>query len=144
MLAWFGLMSLPGILIAGPLSDVIGNKVPIALTFLFRVFLFLLILKYQTVLSFYAFALFFGFTLLITAPLSTTLLGRLYGFSNIGLISGFIITIHNLGGGFWVYAGGVIFDRTGSYRSIFVLSSVMALIAFFFTLFISEKRHLRS
>jgi len=143
MLAWVGLMSLPGILIAGPVSDMIGNKTPIALTFLLRVFLFLLILKYQTTLSFYIFSLVFGFTLLITAPLSTTLLGRLYGFSNIGLISGFIITIHNLGGGFWTYLGGVIFDRSGNYQTIFLFSTAMALVAFLLTLFIQEKRHLR-
>jgi len=142
MLAWLGLMSLPGILIAGPLSDVIGNKVPIALTYVLRIFLFLLVLRYQTLLSFYAFSLLFGLTLLITAPLSTTLLGRLYGFSNIGLISGFIITIHNLGGGFWTYLGGVIFDRTGSYGSIFLLSTVLAFAAFVLTLLIQEKRHL--
>ena len=143
MLAWFGLMSLPGILIAGPASDVIGNKIPIALTFLLRVFLFLLILRHQTTLSFYVFSLLFGFTLLITAPLSTTLLGRLYGFSNIGLISAFVVTVHNLGGGLWTYMGGVVFDWTGSYRSIFIFSSVMALVAFLFTLLVQERRHLR-
>jgi len=50
MLAWFGLMSLAGIMVAGPASDLIGNKIPIALTFLLRVLLFLLILKYQNLM----------------------------------------------------------------------------------------------
>ena len=45
---------------------------------------------YQNTLSFYVFSLLFGFTFLITAPISTTLIGTLYGFSHIGLISGFI------------------------------------------------------
>ena len=40
MLAWSGLISLAGILIAGPLSDIIGNKIPIALTFLLRILSF--------------------------------------------------------------------------------------------------------
>jgi len=106
MLAWLGLMSLPGILIAGPLSDRIGNKIPIALTFLMRFALFVFILKFQGLVSFYVFACAFGFTLLI---------GKLYGFSHVGLLSGFITTIHHLGGGFWAYLGGEIFDRTGSY-----------------------------
>ena len=141
MLAWFGLMSLAGLLVAGPVSDLIGNKIPIALTFLVRFFLFLLILRYQTLGSFYVFALVFGFTLLITAPLTATLMGRLYGFSHVGLITGFITTVHHLGGGFWTYMGGVIFDRTGSYQLAFVLSAIMALVAFFSSIFIVEKKH---
>ncbi len=141
MLAWFGLMSLAGLLVAGPVSDLIGNKIPIALTFLLRVFLFLLIVKYQTLGSFYFFAFGFGFTLLITAPLTATLMGRLYGFSHVGLITGFITTVHHVGGGFWAYMGGVIFDWTGSYHLAFILSAIMALVALFSSMLIVEKRH---
>ncbi len=141
MLALFGLMSLAGLLVAGPVSDLIGNKIPIAVTFLLRFFLFLLVLRYQTLGSFYVFALLFGFTLLITAPLTATLMGRLYGFSHVGLITGCITTIHHVGGGFWAYMGGLIFDQTGSYQLAFVLSAIMALAAFFSSIFIIEKRH---
>ena len=141
MLAWLGLMSLPGILIAGPLSDRIGNKIPIALTFLMRFTLFILILKFQGLVSFYIFACAFGFTLLITAPLNALLVGKLYGFSHVGLLSGFITTIHHLGGGFWAYLGGEIFDRTGSYELAFILSAIMALVAVLCTILIKEKRH---
>jgi MFS family permease len=141
MLAWFGLMSLAGILIAGPASDVIGNKIPIALTFLIRFVIFLLILRYQNLTSFYVFALIFGFTFLITAPLNPTLVGRLYGLSNVGLISGFITTIHHLGGGLWAYLGGLIFDHRGSYQLAFVLSAIMALIAVLCSIAIAERRH---
>ena len=141
MLAWYGLMSLAGILVAGPASDLIGNKIPIALTFVLRCLLFLLILRYQNLVSFYIFALAFGFTHLITAPLTPTLMGRLYGFSHVGLLSGFITTIHHLGGGFWAYAGGLIFDQTGSYQLAFILSAIMALGAVFSSIFIKEERH---
>jgi MFS family permease len=140
MLAWYGLMSLAGIMVAGLASDLIGNKIPIALTFVLRFLLFLLILKYQNLTSFYIFALTFGFTHLITAPLTPTLIGRLCGFSHIGLISGFITTIHHSAGGFWAYMGGLIFDQTGSYRLAFILSAIMALVAVFCSILISEKR----
>jgi MFS family permease len=141
MLAWYGLMSLGGILIAGPASDLIGTRIPIASTFVMRVFLFLMIIKYQNIISFYILALAFGFTHLVTAPLTPILMGRLYGFSHIGLISGVIFTIHYGAGGFWAYVGGLIFDQTGSYRLAFILSAIMALGAFFGTLLIREKRH---
>ena len=141
MLAWFGLMALGGVLIAGPASDLIGNKIPLALTFLMRFLSFLLILNYQTTVSFYIFSLTFGFTYLITGTLIPTTMGRLYGFLHIGLLSGFVTTVHHLGGGFWAYMGGFIFDRTGSYQLAFILSAIMALVAFFCCIFLKEKRH---
>jgi predicted MFS family arabinose efflux permease len=143
MLAWIGLMSLFGVLIAGPASDFIGNKIPMAITFLLRFGAFLLILTHQNATSFYLFSILFGFTYIVTGPIATTLLGRLYGFSNIGVLSGFITTIHHLGGGLWAYLGGVIFDQTGSYRLAFMGSAVMAFIAFLCSILIRERRHIR-
>ncbi|CAB1058904.1 hypothetical protein D1BOALGB6SA_3662 [Olavius sp. associated proteobacterium Delta 1] len=140
MLAWFGLLSMGGILVAGPVSDRIGNKIPIALSFALRLVLFVLILSRQNLYTFYIFAVMFGFTFLITAPLTTTLVGRLYGFSHIGLISGFITMIHHMGGGLWAYIGGWSFDITGSYQWCFIASTVMAGIALICTLMIKEKR----
>jgi len=142
MLAWLGLMSLFGVLIAGPASDLIGNKIPMAIAFLFRLGAFLLILTYQNATSFYVFSIIFGLTYLVTGPLATTLLGRLSGFSHIGLLSGFVTTVHHTGGGFWAYLGGVIFDQTGSYRLAFVCSAFMAFIAFLCSILIREKRHI--
>jgi MFS family permease len=141
MMAWFGLLSMGGILIAGPASDLIGNKIPIALTFVLRLILFLMILKYPNPTTFFIFAIGFGFTLLITAPLNTTLVGCLYGFTHVGMISGFITTIHHLGGGFWAFMGGFLFDKTGSYQIIFTLSAALAVIAIISSLAIKEKRH---
>ncbi len=54
---------------------------------------------------------------------------------------GFITTIHHLGGGFWTYLGGWIFDETGSYHWIFVMSAATALVAVVCTLLIAERRH---
>jgi len=141
MLAWYGLAGLAGLLIAGPATDLIGNKIPVALTFLLRFLLFLLILKYQNLIAFYIFSLSFGFTFLITAPIATTLTARLYGLTHVGILTGFISTIHHLGGAIWAYVGGLIFDKTGSYRLVFILSAIMALMAVFCSIMIKEKRH---
>ncbi len=143
MLAWYGLMSLFGLLLVGPASDLIGNKMPISLTFLIRIVLFLLVLRLQTPTTLYVFALAFGFTHLMTAPLTPTLVGKLYGFSHVGVIAGLVTTVHHLAGGFWTYIGGVSFDQTGSYQLAFLFSAVMALIAFVCCLCIREQRHTR-
>jgi nitrate/nitrite transporter NarK len=83
----------------------------------------------------------FGFTFLITAPLTTTLVGRLYGFSHIGFISGFITMIHHLGGGFWAYTGGLSSDHTGSYHCFFIVSALLAGIAVICTILIREHNY---
>ena len=140
MMALFGLMSMGGILVAGPASDLIGNKIPIALTFALRLALFLMVLKFRNPIAYYTFSAGFGFTLLITAPLTTTLSGRLYGFTHVGLISGFITTIHHLGGGFWAYIGGVLFDKTGNYQIAFMLSAALLVIAIATCLALKEQR----
>jgi MFS family permease len=56
--------------------------------------------------------------MMVTAPITTTLMGRLYGPSHLGLISGVITTVHHLGGGLWAYLGGAIFDLSGDYRLV--------------------------
>jgi len=141
MLAWFGLLSLGGVLLAGPLSDAVGDKIPIAGAFALRVVLFLLVFWTQTAASFWVLALGFGFTFLITAPLTTTLMGRMYGFAGIGVLSGFITTVHHIGGGFWAYLGGVVYDGTGSYTLAMLLSAIASGVALVCALLIREVRH---
>ena len=142
MLAWLGLLSLAGILLAGPAADAIGNKLPIVITFALRVLLFVLLLLVKGSVPFWVFSLGFGFTILVTAPLTTTLVGALYGVTHIGFISGFITTIHTVGGGLGAYLGGVVFDSTGDYDLAFLVSAAMAVVAMVCSLFIREKRHL--
>jgi MFS family permease len=141
MLAWFGLLSLGGILLAGPMSDLVGDKIPIAGAFALRVALFLLVVRYQNTAAFWALSLGFGFTFLITAPLTTTLIGRMYGFASIGLLTGFITTVHHLGGGLWAFLGGAVYDATGSYNVAMAISAGASAVALVCTLLIREVRH---
>ena len=142
MLAWLGLVSLGGLLIAGPAADAIGNKIPIAITFALRIVLFVMLFTVKGTVAFWIFSLGFGLTLLVTAPLNATLIGDLYGMTNLGFISGFVNTVHMLGGGLWAYLGGLIYDRTGGYDLALTISAGLAGVAIVGTLLIREKRHL--
>jgi nitrate/nitrite transporter NarK len=68
-------------------------------------------------------------------------MGRLYGFANIGLLGGFITTIHHLGGGLWAYLGGAVYDATGSYTVAMAISAAASAVALVCTLLIKEVRH---
>lgn len=77
----------------------------------------------------------------MTAPLTATLVGKLYGLSHVGVIAGLVTTVHHLAGGLWAYAAGVGFDVTGSYQSAFYLSAALAFVALLCSLVIREQRH---
>lgn len=141
MMAWYGLLSFAGILVAGPVADRMGSKIVIILTFVLRLILYLFILQYKTVSALYVFALVFGFTHLITAPLTPMLVGRLYGLGQIGLISGVVNTVHFLGGGIFTYMTGLIFDKTGNYQTVFIISAALAATAALCSSFIIERTH---
>ena len=141
MLAWYGLLSLAGILIAGPAADRVGVRIPVALAFLLRLFFFFLILVSTNETTIYIFAIGNGFTALVTAPLNPLLIGKLYGMSHLGLLAGVVTTVHHFGGGFWAFAAGVIYDYTGSYRVIFWLSAALAALAVLCMMLVREKRH---
>jgi len=129
-------------LLAGPASDLIGDRFPIAAAFGLHVVLFVLVVRYQNLASFWALSLGFGLTFLVTAPLTTTFLGRLYRFGDIGLLGGFITTVHHVGGGVWAYLGGVIYDKTCGYTLAFALSAGASAVALACTLLIKEVRHM--
>ncbi len=142
MLAWSGLMGLAGLLIAGPVVDAVGNKLPVAATFALRTILFAMLLFTKGTAVFWVFALGMGFTLPITAPILPTLVGKLYGIRHIGFICGFVTTVHMLGGGLWSYLGGVIFDHTQKYDMVMLISAIASAVAVVCTLLIREERHL--
>ena len=142
MLAWCGLLSLGGILLAGPAADALGNKMPIAVVFALRVALFAMLFMLKGSVPFWVFSLGFGLTLLVTAPLNATLVGALYGLTNLGFISGFVNTMHMLGGGLGVFLGGVVYDHSGNYDLALVIAAGLSALAFVCTLLIREERHL--
>jgi predicted MFS family arabinose efflux permease len=100
-----------------------------------------MILKYTSELSIYTFALATGFTALVPAPLNPVLMSKLYGMSHLGLLSGVITTVHHFGGGFWAFAGGMVFDYTGGYGAVFLLSAVMSALAVLCMMLVKERRH---
>lgn len=139
MLGWYGLMSLFGLLGAGWLSDRWGCRIPIMLTFLLRTLLFLMLYLYKGSWSFYLFALAFGFTHLVTAPLTPVLAAKLYGPKNLGVITGLINTIHFIGGGFMAYLGGIFYDVFRNYQLALLLMSLLSGIAIFSTYAIKDN-----
>ena len=70
----------------------------------------------QSLLSITVFALVFGSTFLVTAPLTVVFVRESFGTKNLGALAGLITMVHQIFGGLGAYAGAAIYDATGGVR----------------------------
>jgi predicted MFS family arabinose efflux permease len=131
LLASMGLVGFAGVIAAGAWSDRAGPVAPAVASFILRILAFALIVIDQSPVAIAAFALLFGFTFLMTAPLLVIFARQAFGMLNLGSITGLIVMIHHMMGGIGAWTGAAIFDTTGGYDAAFALmfaSSVFAVL----------------
>lgn len=140
LLAFMGLAGLIGVLFAGTSSDKFG---PIAATlacFVVRTGIFVLILTNKDAVSVSVFAILFGVTFWITAPLTVMFVRAHFGTRQLGAITGFVTMIHHICGGIGAFMGAKLFDLDGDYNSIFIVMGVSTVLAFILTLGLRQKQ----
>ena len=129
LLAVMGLTGLLGIVLSGALSDRSGPALPAALSFVARVAVFGLVLVDQSPVSVTIFALVFGVTFLMTAPLCVIFVVQSFGSRHLGALTGLITMVHHMCGGLGAYVGAAIFDTDGNYDAAFAIMLVVSLLA---------------
>ena len=139
MLALMGLLGLIGVLASGFLADAFGAARPTALCFALRIAIFAGIIYFQSTLGILVFALAYGFTFLITAPLTVVFAGNIFGTARLGAISGVISMVHQVAGGLGAFVGAFIFDQRGSYDGAFVLMFFLSFLALASTALVRER-----
>ena len=139
LLAWMGLLGVLGVLASGWMADRHGAVLPTLLSFIARVGIFAIALLFQNTLGIAVFALLYGFTFLMTAPLVIVLVGNVFGSSRMGSLSGVINMTHQICGGLGAYAGALIFDALGRYDGAFALMLALSVIAAVATLGVRER-----
>ncbi len=139
ILAFMGLAALLGVLLSGALADRVGATAPTMICFLIRIALFAFIPFVQTPVSIAAFALIYGFTFTMTAPLTVVFAGNIFGTTRLGSVSGLINMSHQIAGGLGAVIGAVIFDSTGSYDGAFFLMLGLTVVAAVSTHLVRER-----
>jgi predicted MFS family arabinose efflux permease len=134
LLALMGLAALIGVLTAGWWSDRFGARAVTAATFAVRIGLFALIMIDQSPASITIFALAFGATFLVTAPMTVLFVRDCFGTRHLGALTGLITMVHQIFGGLGAYGGARIFDATGSYDAAFLIMLVASAAALVLTL----------
>lgn len=129
LLAAMGLTGLIGVVAGGAMADRFGPAWPTALSFALRVGVFGLIMIDQSTVSVAIFALVFGFTFLVTAPLTVVFVTRDFGARHLGALTGLITMAHQIFGGIGAWLGAAIFDASGGYDRAFALMGIASLVA---------------
>lgn len=129
LLALMGLTGLIGVVAGGAFSDRSGPVWPTVLAFGARVVVFALILVDQSPLSVAIFALVFGLTFMVTAPLTVVFVKESFGSRHLGALTGLITMVHQIFGGLGAYLGAAVFDANGTYNTAFVIMGVVSLVA---------------
>jgi predicted MFS family arabinose efflux permease len=139
LLALMGLAGLLGVVAAGAFSDRSGPVWPTAISFGARVAAFGLLMVDQSGLSVAIFALVFGVTFLVTAPLTVVFVVESFGTRNLGGLTGLITMVHHISGGLGAYVGAAVFDATGAYDGAFVFMFVISALALVLTLMLRRR-----
>jgi MFS family permease len=138
LLALMGLAGLLGVVTAGAFSDRSGPVWPTAISFAARVAAFGLLWVDQSWVSVAIFALVFGLTFLVTAPLTVVFVKESFGTRNLGGLTGLITMVHHIFGGLGAYLGAAVFDATGTYNGAFVFMLVISALAVVLTLMLQR------
>lgn len=83
----------------------------------------------QTGTSVIIFACVMGLLWLSTVPPTNALVAIMFGTRHLGLLGGIVFFSHQLGSFLGVWLGGYLFDRLGSYDSVWWLSVALGLFA---------------
>jgi predicted MFS family arabinose efflux permease len=140
LLALMGLTGLAGVIAAGFDSDRVGPLRPTAAIFIARLAVFGWVAFDQSLLSITIFALVFGSTFLVTAPLTVMFVRENFGTRNLGALAGVITMVHQIAGGLGAYAGAAIHDATGTYDLAFVVMLIATAAALALTLLLRRRR----
>ena len=126
-------------MVAGPLSDRYGRKVPLSLVYLLRCAGFLLFIFFKNDLTVWATPMIIGLSWIATVPLTSALTGDFFGARNVGVLFGLIAFSHQLGAGLSAWLSGYIYDVTGSYDLAFWMAAYLCVQAAAIVYFINEK-----
>ena len=94
-------------------------------------------------LSVYIFAATIGFLWLGTVPVTSGLIAQIFGVKYLSTLTGIAFLSHQLGSFLGVWVGGYLFDATGSYQLMWVLTIALGVLAALINLPINDKQIVR-
>ena len=129
-LALIGLANIVGTYGAGALGQRFAKKHILAFIYFGRaVAISLFLLVPLSPASVYVFAAVMGVLWLSTVPPTTASVAHIFGVAHLSMLSGFVFLSHQVGSFMGVWLGGVLYDRTGSYDVVWLISIALGVFA---------------
>lgn len=129
-LATVGAFNIGGTLLSGALGDKFSKKYLLSSLYFARAGAILfLILMPTTVEVVLIFSAVIGVLWLSTVPLTTGLVGQIFGPQYMGMLAGVVFFSHQIGSFLGAYLGGMLYDTTGSYDIVWWISLALGLFA---------------
>lgn len=135
-----GFFNIIGSYISGMVGQRWSKKTSLASIYFVRaVTITALLLAPKTELTIYAFAIAMGLLWLSTVPLTTGIVGQIFGVRYMATLFGFVFLSHQLGSFLGVWLGGYLHDKTGSYDPVWWAGVALGLLAALIHLPIDER-----
>jgi MFS family permease len=139
-LALIGLFNIFGTFLWGWLGQHYTKKYVLSALYFTRAVVFgVFILLPLTPLSVYLFSAAIGFLWLGTVPVTSGLIAHIFGVKYLATLTGIAFLFHQVGSFLGVWIGGYLFDATGSYRLMWLLTIALGVLAALINLPINEK-----
>ena len=74
-----------------------------------------------------------------TVQLTNGLVAQIFGVKYLAMLSGFVFFSHQLGSFLGVWLGGLVFDKTGSYDIVWMISIALGVLAALVNLPVDER-----
>ena len=142
--AMIGLFNTFGSFLSGWLGGLYSKKWLLAWIYALRIVAILALLLFPlSQLTLYVFAAVMGLLWLGTVPLTSGLVGHIFGLRYVGMLYGIVFLGHQIGGFLGAWLGGRIFDISGSYLMAWWLSIALSVMAAALSLPVREAPLLR-
>lgn len=135
IMALMGGIGIFGTIASGASSDRIGRKNVLAILYMSRALVTVLLITVPGVWTIYLFAIVFGFLGYGAVALTSGITGDVFGVRSLGIVFGTIYVLHQVGGAIGTYVGGFSYDLTGSYTwsllscvAVSVISAILVLL----------------
>ncbi|MEM8973243.1 MAG: MFS transporter [Pseudomonadota bacterium] len=129
-LATVGLTNLIGVYVCGLLGDIYAKKNVLSVLYLARTSLIsMFFIAPVSEISVLLFSAGMGFLWLGTVPLTSGLVGSLFGTRYMSMLFGIVFVGHQIGGFLGAWVAGIAFDHFGSYDAMWLVSIGLGLLA---------------
>lgn len=129
-LSLVGIFNLVGTLMAGYLGNKYQKKSVLSIIYLGRaIAISIFLLVPISVVSALVFASAMGILWLATIPLTSGIVGQVFGPRYLGTLFGFVFFSHQIGSFFGVWLGGLLFDATQSYELVWWICVALGVMA---------------